>query len=128
MGRLQWQAPDDPYDFFASLSVGAGVTATVVSFRVPGDCQGGIIDLFGHGIDDVLAWPTTTFRIRRQGVPFRFYESIQDQLGEFRDPQAIGPLEILAGDTIDVQVTNADAVAHLYAARLRGYFRYRRGR
>jgi len=115
----------ESFDAYASASVPAAtVDQVLVTLTVPQQAHRAYLTLFGHGIDDVSAWPLSVWRIRRNRIPVRDYNNIQDQLAEFQDPKEVGPVVIHAGETVDVVVTNNTALAHLYAARIRGFYDY----
>ena len=120
----------EPFDFYESLSIGVGLTASI-DFTVSNPPEGFVvltraklawITLFGHGIDNVATFVDTIWRIRRNFIPVRFYDNIQDQLSEFTDPQEIGPIRLRADDRVEIQIVNNSASINLYAVRLRGFY------
>lgn len=115
----------ESFDAYASVTVAVSTTPTILcSFQAPSNIGKGYITLFGHGIDDVTAWVTSIWQIRRNGAGVKDYAQIRDQLAEFTDPKEVGPIPFYASDVLDVIVTNGSAGAHLYAARLRGFVDY----
>lgn len=118
------RGPYETFDKFASATVTAGTESTLIDYTVPQGFNVGYITLFGHGIDDVTVWADSEFRLEIDGIPHKDYGSVQDQLGEFRDPMEIGPVQIQALQRIKVIAANNDSVDHLYAARIRGIFAF----
>lgn len=115
----------ESFDAYKSVNVPVSANPVVLcTFTAPSNIGKGYITLFGHGIDDVTAWITSVWQIRRTGAGVKDYAAIADQLAEFTDPKEVGPIPFYAGDTIDVVVINSSAATHLYAARLRGFVDY----
>jgi len=115
------------FDHYASISIAAGITTSIVTVRVPASVSRGFVTLYGHGIDDPSAFLTSIFRIRVNGVPDRFYQTIQDQLAPFGEPREIAPILVRPNDIIELDATNNGAVSRLYATRIRGFYDYAYG-
>ena len=111
-----------PFDRFASVNIGAGVTATVVEFRARAQMRIGYITRFGHAIDDVSAFATSVFRILVSRTPVPDYGNIQDQIGEFHVPSELGPIILPRNTLVTLEVTNNSVGAHLYGMRVRGFY------
>lgn len=112
------------FDYFASATIVNGTSGTVVTATMAERFSTAWITLFGHGIDDPVAFELSVWRILVNNHAVRFYDNIRDQLGAFREPMPIAPIPFGPLATISVVVENNTAAPRLYAARLQGFFDY----
>lgn len=110
------------FDYFGSLSVGAGVSQTIITWTVPNQVKQGYLTMFGQGLDTPSQWSTAIWAIRVNGVPQQYYSLIQDQLAEFTDPKDIAPIVIRGSDIVSVTVSNGSGASGLYGSRLKGFY------
>lgn len=102
-------------DYFASVSVAAGASATIWSKRWIGE-QGMGYGL-GVGVQDPNLWATVEFNVEINGVPVLDYGKIQDRIGS---PDQMTPVRIPIPPyaMIEFKVTNGGASETLFFGRL----------
>ena len=110
-----------PFDQYASVDIAAGANADILTYQIPGDKGKAWLTFFGHGIDNLLIFEDTIWRIRVNGAGLVNYDNISDQLGLFSEPRQIVPTALNIGDTITVNVENNSVGLQKFAARLWGF-------
>jgi hypothetical protein len=104
-----------------------GVTAAIITFKVPGGMNGVIRrmgnNFIGAGFQDGsgnLVW-----QILADGQPIRNHQNILGSLGNPANPAETDPIRVYEGQTISLVVTNvavAPVAGQLSGGRLSGYY------
>ena len=112
------------FDYYASKTIANGVTDFVFDIPIDRIFVQGYATMFGHGIDDPTAFAGSTWQVCVNDIAMPYYDAIKDELGQFKQPEAISPIIVRRGEKLGVRVINASGASHLYAARLRGFLDY----
>lgn len=103
-------------DFFNSVSIGAGVTGTVI-FEKEWIGMPGVGYALGVGVQDPNVWAQAKFRFMVNGAPVLDYGEIADRIGSI-DLMTPVKIDLPPYARIRVEADNGSGTATLFAARL----------